>query len=784
MTDEWKAWLIDYGINRFARAAGREASPTLSGHIDWDGYEALLGQRRPREKALSCIFSRVQDQQGNLPTSEYYAPQALQLTQEVLFPKAALPDAVDTVAIGALFDDFLKDLDELRALLGADVDRFFEGFFHLFYRFAWAVPCDYGEPGISLFEQWKAVSALVCASRGSEKPADTVTLVGGDVPGIQDFVYTISSKGAAKGLRGRSLFLQLLNDAVVRRLLDELKLCATSVVYNAGGNFMLLAPADSEASVKHIEMLVNRRLTEAFQSDTALVLASVQVQKTAEFFTGPGFARAREECWAQVALAKKHPLRSLALAPGGWQQIFTFPDKGTDQACVVCHREVDETNSVEHETTDEAELPPATLAKRPRICFLCKSFAELADDIAFDQLWLTLSPARGKLDKPVLPDDEWHTLLARISGRQYAFQHTPPATHLDALAINAPELLPRQGYGSRLLANVTPVITEAEKQELQAERDEQDDRGHEREKLPNVGDIRSFELLARSAKKMGAVPLIGVLRMDVDGLGAAFSRGMPDMTLSALSSMSAAMERFFGGYLNCMVRAQSQQDLYVIYAGGDDLFIVGAWHHLPVLAETIRNTFQAYTGGHPALSISAGITLEDAHAPLYRAAARARHALDDEAKTYVHADGHRKDALCFLGTTVGWGKDWTLVSTQTTELLSLVNNPDKEQRLPRALLQLIQRIHRIYRRDLVNAQRRARRLGRTPPDPKLFYGRWMWTQVYYLTRLAARSKDNIQHARESVRHLQGQLLSKETVRLSGLAARWAEYLCRGSSFEE
>ncbi len=63
------------------------------------------------------------------------------------------------------------------------------------------------------------------ASGCGPEPAPTFSLVGGDIPGIQRTIYTITSKGAAKGLRGRSAFIQLLGDAVVRRVLQGARVC-------------------------------------------------------------------------------------------------------------------------------------------------------------------------------------------------------------------------------------------------------------------------------------------------------------------------------------------------------------------------------------------------------------------------------------------------------------------------------------------------------------------------------------------------------------------------------
>ena len=67
-------------------------------------------------------------------------------------------------------------------------------------------------------------------------------LIGGDISGIQKFIYTIASKKAAKTLRGRSFYLQLLTEAVLRFVLGELELPYTNVIYAGGGHFFLLAP--------------------------------------------------------------------------------------------------------------------------------------------------------------------------------------------------------------------------------------------------------------------------------------------------------------------------------------------------------------------------------------------------------------------------------------------------------------------------------------------------------------------------------------------------------------
>ena len=802
--NEVRSALVAYGLEKLAKLTGGDARQLISDlgeipTVNWKDYESLLGGSGDREEALSCIFSWValpdKDGQRTLPETAHYVAQRLTLEQKVLFPLivkdedgeerlAKAREAREASDLVGLWQDFEREYKTLLEQLSSDEDAFFESFYHLYYKYAWAVPCTHGELGVSLFQQWKAVAALVFASGGAVEPAKDFTLVGGDIPGIQDFVYTITSKGAAKGLRGRSFFVQLLGDAVVRRILDDLGLCPANVICNAGGNFMVLGPEKAKAVevVDRVRRQVNVRLVEAIQGDTALVLEAMQVSP-ADLFTPGQFKTVRDDFAKKVAQAKSRPLQELAAGKKGWETLFEPKGKGSKLSCAVCRIEVDEHNSKPLERT--GEVPEG--AEPPRICYLCDSFGQLASDIRHKNLWMVIRNVPKMLNTQVEPKDGWADLLARMTGFRCEFSHEPPKVKDTVLVINQPDFLPDGARGFRLLANVTPVVTEDDIRYLR-----------EKEKLaskdmPHEGDIRSFTLLARAAATAEAIERVGVLRMDVDELGWVFSEGMPDLTLPKLSAMSGMMEMFFGGYLNTLVRDQAKNDLYVIYAGGDDLFIVGAWHHLPDLAEAIRNQFKAFTGDNPVLSLSGGITLEGAKFPLYRAAERAGEA-EGKAKGHTRPDGAEKDALCFLDTVVGW-EDWELVRSQKDELLWLVGEDEtnrakreteRERRLPRELLQNVQSIHSLYRTGLRDTRRRIRRENRKrPPDkklplpkPKMFFGRWAWMKVYSLTRLANRSKKRVPDAPERIEQLQKEIMQPTTVRYSGLAARWAEYETR------
>jgi hypothetical protein len=54
---------------------------------------------------------------------------------------------------GELWHDFAAEYEQLPT-----GDARFEAFGHLFHKYAWAAPCTYGEQGVSLYQEFKALA--------------------------------------------------------------------------------------------------------------------------------------------------------------------------------------------------------------------------------------------------------------------------------------------------------------------------------------------------------------------------------------------------------------------------------------------------------------------------------------------------------------------------------------------------------------------------------------------------------------------------------------------------
>ncbi|MBK8185554.1 MAG: hypothetical protein IPK63_22715 [Candidatus Competibacteraceae bacterium] len=87
--------------------------------------------------------------------------------------------------------------------------------------------------------------------------------------------------------------------------------------------------------------------------------------------------------------------------------------------------------------------------------------------------------------------------------------------------------------------------------------------------------------------------------------------------MSRYASLSRMLDLFFTGYLQERLR-QEYPHTYTVYAGGDDLLLIGPWRQTLALTTDLRSSSSAYVGGNPNITLSAGVALCKANQPLNR----------------------------------------------------------------------------------------------------------------------------------------------------------------------
>ncbi len=787
-------------------AAGRHHRPqthldravALADHLS-AGERTKSDETQPR--LLQSVFCSIdgltnEDKTPISPPEDKFLPlKPLAVNEDVIFSKrkSDLDDSHKTYK--QLWDPFVTAVmalkDVYRQKETADPVSYINNLLKILQQYTWCIPSAYyhSVSDVSLYDHSRMTAALAaCLATESGDKIKTllhakpqqhepaVLLVGGDISGVQKFIYTITSQGAGSGLRGRSLYLQLLTEIVTRYLLDTLGLPMTHVIYAGGGHFYLLAPRQQAAEIARIQKDISRILLHHHQGDLYLALATETLY--ADELSGDKFRGRWDALQKQLQKNKQRRFADLADELAG----LLFKPKehggGEEQLCAVCQREHPETKK-EYPQDEEC----------PRKCPVCAGFEALgkklrqAHSLCLDQIepvslpspsdymgdWTQILSHFGYRVELLSQADKFPPLKGDVQRRSILALTDEAATNL------TPDL--NQVVGRHFLVNVTPVLTGNEHKKYETEVKDLPKKFD-----PKAPSVKPFEIMARQSR---GIKRLGVLRMDVDDLGHALSWGLggAKYTLSRLATLSFSVSLFFEGWVEQIATEINEEGrktkamrghvddesmlLYSIYSGGDDLFFVGAWDLMPLLAERISRDLAAYAGYHPGIHVSGGIALIPSKYPLYQAAEDAAEA-EGNAKS-PRPDGQAKNAVTFLEQVIPWEKFGQVKEAHET-LTNLVDPPHGQKAVPKSLLQRLQKLYIEF-----DKARTAQAQGGNVM--KAYWGPGQWHSAYSLTQLAGRQPEENKAA---IKQLKKDLSLEDfkNIEWIGLAARWAGLLTR------
>lgn len=422
-------------------------------------------------------------------------------------------------------------------------------------------------------------------------------LVKADMSGIQEFIYNVSSKAALKGLRGRSFYLEFLQTHVSDHLLEQLKLSRANLLYQGGGGFTLLVPNTPATTTKltDIRSRFNKWLFNAQKGRLFMALEWTELTGN-QLRTGSDKASTMASAWIEIA-------EKIGQTKGEkFKEILAdvFQASAHVEECTICHR--DDLKLVENQEGERT------------ICQICQSLIEIGRK---------------------LPDAD-----IKENGGKGDELHIRSSS-------NKPDLLPDLNANTNLTAAID-----------KPDRDSFVLHNYDLFRPPKLfwslyryGN-NEFDDLAQAAQ---GVKRIAVLRADVDNLGKIFSGrdeiiGLPQelRSISRDAAVSRSLARFFSHYLDDLLRSECAHSedgkwaITTVYAGGDDVFLVGAWNQVLEFALFLREKFMDYTCGR--ITLSAGIAIQKPHYPFYRLAQEAKEA-EDVAKSSRDKD-RDKDCLC------------------------------------------------------------------------------------------------------------------------------------------
>ena len=204
-------------------------------------------------------------------------------------------------------------------------------------------------------------------------------------------------------------------------------------------------------------------------------------------------------------------------------------------------------------------------------------------------------------------------------------------------------------------------------------------------KLPKNKDnkIIDFDFIANNAELRNADNKLAALKMDVDNLGAVFM----DRDEIDYKKLSAGFDVFFSRTLYEKILKQyiDSGDIYPVFAGGDDCFLIGAWDVIFDIADEIQQLFakaqleirnSLFETVEEDITLSAALVVVNPNFPMIRLAEEAENALEI-AKT------SGKNRITVFGEPLTW-QEFASAKDIAYQLTELVNKGES-----RALIQRV-----------------------------------------------------------------------------------------------
>lgn len=557
---------------------------------------------------------------------------------------------------------------------------------------------------------WRGKDKLILSDNYYEQDLDEpIILINGNLSGIQEFIFDVESKKAAQKLKGKSYFIQLLTDVISKYLIENLELKSANLLYNGGGNFFILAPAYLEQKVSQHFSVIYRILKE-LNIYLAFGISKVSIKDFSDFSSV--FNRVTEST-KKNKLEKFRNLKHEELFEP-FNQILKEDDKYVE---------------LTEELVRSTNYYIKSYKQNSKVSLYQKPFVDLNKSIDF------------------------YIEKEGISSESIVFNRTD---------------FSKNYKGFRFAVKDLPLWNETNKKvflENNKLNNDKYDVTSDENKI-HLYSIISFERLAQMAYFETGTQKLGVLKMDVDNLGKLFSDGLPNdlRSISRIASLSRSIKWFFEGYMNTLLSLPEFKDkLYVVFSGGDDFFVVGAWNVVFEFSLKVRQEFDEFVCHHPGITISAALLVVDEKYPVSRFAQIAEDRLHN-----AKYNSKEKNSINVFDTVISWD-DFLEAKKLKNKLVDLIKNYD----VNRAILEKIRKSSRGFEKIQNEALKGNVKLMK------------IWRLTYYLRDLVNTKKkdEKSEQIKEIVNLIVNQYEklvfealkgNSVSIKIFPIAARWAE----------
>lgn len=604
------------------------------------GSEQLVEQPQSQ---LTSLFENINLTSDKYTNKKQYFYPIQPLTAESIFPTKEKTSDIEKQK-KVLLQDFVQSLAKIPSSHKENLALWLDHFDTALQCFFSSLPSVYTAE-ISQYDHLKTTVAIATALvlADEQNKAKPFLLIQGDFFGIQDFIFSggrETNKRAAKILRGRSFQVSLFTELAALKVLEACELPSTSQLMNAAGKFLIVAP--NTEKIRQAIYRVQNELNQWFVDNTyGLVGLGLAVKEAAvsDFF-GQTFKKLRNSLFKELEKIKLQRLdltattvsvQNIKYPFGECQYNSYFPAEDSDKQQSII-------------SADQIKIGEY-LAKKERI-IICNKDAEIYQDRETTKLSLSIF--------------SYHIIFTSTEeitgkfGKQAQAQQIKRLWDFELPQNTSSSLW--NGYARRYINAYIPYfIVDGEADIKKYKIVDKDNISYEKDK------IKTFDYLAcEDREKDGMGNYIGqaalmTLKGDVDNLGLIFQKGLKQPNFAKMAALSRQMNQFFSLWLPAYC-VEHQQNMYTVFAGGDDFFLIGPWYSTQKLAFAMQQNFARYVANNPEIHFSSGMVMTKVGTPVHRLGEMAEEALEKAKKV----DG--KNAVTIYQTSVGWNK-WETLST-------------------------------------------------------------------------------------------------------------------------
>lgn len=486
--------------------------------------------------------------------------------------------------------------------------------------------------------------------------------VSGEFTGIQEFIYTITSKMAMKSLRGRSFYLELFTEHIIDEVLSSLSLNRANLIYSGGSHFYMLLPNTDKSSklLGRYKDIINDFLLEEVGTKLYFEIATIPITAE-ELENGLNDVEKKEnslgtlfkKTFVQADKGKMNRYSKEQLEELFNEDSCVNKVKSSEKECLICRKPASMEELEENSGEDGFER-----------CNSCNSFIELGQVIP--RLYSKTEDEKHFLAE-MIEEEKQEQEKCILKFPLYFEENRKNNQEISVILVKEKEICEKEKIHRYYAFNSFY-------------------RGDERCKNIfvgnyNIGSQKTDGLIEFSelVEKAKGIRRLAVLRADVDNLGSLFQNGFKTgdnksdgqyFNLLRSSVLSRNLSDFFRKDINVILEKKPHslqknqgftnycstiridetmpRDIVIVYSGGDDVFMIGTWNDIVEFAVDLRQTFREFTNNK--VTLSAGIGFFSEHFPVYQMA-NYTGMLEKLAKEYTKAGDTvpTKDAVALFG---------------------------------------------------------------------------------------------------------------------------------------